>query len=73
SLKDSVDGVRIRLLGEDPAALAAATEGSVDVAIYADEVSPCGRVELLPYVVEQAVSATNHRFGNHTTLLDSIL
>lgn len=72
-LKDSVDGVRIRLLGEDPVALANATGGSVDIAIYADEVSPCGRVELLPYVIEQAVSATNHRFGNHTTLLDGIL
>lgn len=73
SRANTVDGLRIRLLGEDPAGLARAVEGSVDVAIYADEVSPCGRVELLPYVQEQAISATNHRFGNHTTLLDGIL
>ncbi|MBM9432962.1 proline dehydrogenase family protein [Flaviflexus equikiangi] len=69
----SADGVRFRVLGEDASALAAAIDGSVDVGIYADPITPAGRVELLPYVQEQAISATNHRFGNHTSLLKGVL
>ncbi len=53
--------------------LAKAVRGSVDVAIYDEPVTPCGRVEILPFVLEQAVSATNHRFGNPTKLLDGVL
>ncbi|WP_054952124.1 proline dehydrogenase family protein [Flaviflexus massiliensis] len=73
ALSDDADGVRIRVLGEDSKALAEAIGGSVDVGIYSDPITPAGRVELLPYVQEQAISATNHRFGNHTTLLEGVL
>lgn len=69
----SADGVRFRVIGEDPVALAAAIDGSVDVGIYSDPITPAGRVELLPYVQEQAISATNHRFGNQTSLLEGVL
>lgn len=69
----SADGVRFRVLGEDPAPLAAAIDGSVDVGIYADPITPAGRVELLPYVQEQSITATNHRFGNETSLLHGVL
>jgi RHH-type proline utilization regulon transcriptional repressor/proline dehydrogenase/delta 1-pyrroline-5-carboxylate dehydrogenase len=56
--------LRIRLVGGSAAALADAVAGSPDVAIFADEVTESGRVELLPFLREQAISLTAHRFGN---------
>ncbi|ARC55587.1 Bifunctional protein PutA [Frondihabitans sp. 762G35] len=56
--------LRIRLIGGDASALARAVGGSPDVAVYADEVTEAGRIELLPFLLEQAVSLTAHRFGN---------
>jgi len=38
--------------------------GDPDVAIYAGPVTAAGRVEMLPFLREQAVSLTAHRFGN---------
>ena len=70
---DDAHGVRVRYLGGDSEGLAKAVHGSVDVAIYDEPVTACGRIELLPFVYEQAVSATNHRFGNPTSLLDGLL
>ncbi|MFT0846589.1 bifunctional proline dehydrogenase/L-glutamate gamma-semialdehyde dehydrogenase [Actinomycetaceae bacterium L2_0104] len=67
------DGVRVRMIGGDSLALAKAVRGSVDVAIFDEPVTACGRIEVLPFVLEQAVSATNHRFGNPTRLLEGIL
>jgi RHH-type proline utilization regulon transcriptional repressor/proline dehydrogenase/delta 1-pyrroline-5-carboxylate dehydrogenase len=55
---------RVRLIGGDAAALAAAVGGTPDLAIYSGEVTSAGRVELLPFLREQAVSITAHRFGN---------
>jgi RHH-type transcriptional regulator, proline utilization regulon repressor / proline dehydrogenase / delta 1-pyrroline-5-carboxylate dehydrogenase len=55
---------RVRLVGGDPLALAEALDGDPDVAIYAGPVTTAGRVELLPFLHEQAVSITAHRFGN---------
>ncbi len=55
---------RIRLVGGDAAALATALGGSIDVALYAGAVTAAGRIELLPFLREQAVSVTAHRFGN---------
>jgi RHH-type transcriptional regulator, proline utilization regulon repressor / proline dehydrogenase / delta 1-pyrroline-5-carboxylate dehydrogenase len=55
---------RIRLIGGDPLALAEALNGSVDVAVWSGPVTTSGRVELLPFLHEQAVSITAHRFGN---------
>jgi len=54
---------RIRLLGSRADALAVAFDGAPEVAIYGDEVTESGRVEMLPFVKEQAVSLTAHRFG----------
>jgi RHH-type proline utilization regulon transcriptional repressor/proline dehydrogenase/delta 1-pyrroline-5-carboxylate dehydrogenase len=59
---------RIRLIGGDARALAYALGGSPDLAIYADEVTRAGRIELLPFLKEQAISVTNHRFGNPSVL-----
>ncbi len=55
---------RVRLVGGDAVALAEAVGGSPDVAIYAGEVTTSGRVEMLTFLHEQAVSITAHRFGN---------
>lgn len=56
-------GGRIRLVGGDTAALAARTAGSPAVAVYAGPVVSAGRIELLPFLREQAVSISAHRFG----------
>ncbi|NYD69672.1 proline dehydrogenase family protein [Herbiconiux flava] len=64
---------RIRLIGGDAGALAVALDGSPELAVHAGEVTRAGRLELLPFLREQAVSATAHRFGNPTPLLDGIL
>jgi RHH-type proline utilization regulon transcriptional repressor/proline dehydrogenase/delta 1-pyrroline-5-carboxylate dehydrogenase len=61
---------RVRLVGavESVAALrsslAEAVGGDPDLAVYADEVTTAGRVELLPFLREQSITITAHRFGN---------
>ena len=55
---------RVRLAGSGARSLAEAVKGDPDVAIYAGEVTTAGRIELLPFLHEQAVSVTAHRFGN---------
>ncbi|MBF0817274.1 aldehyde dehydrogenase family protein [Microbacterium paludicola] len=57
-------GGRIRLIGGTAAAVCDATGGSPNVAVYGGPVVSAGRVELLPFLREQAVSITAHRFGN---------
>lgn len=54
---------RIRLIGGDATELAHATGGSPGVAIWAGDVTGAGRIELLPFLREQAVSITAHRYG----------
>ncbi|WP_426326091.1 proline dehydrogenase family protein [Microbacterium sp. E-13] len=61
---------RVRLIGS-PASVAAlhqavahAVEGDPDLAIYDNEVTTAGRLELLPFLHEQSVTITAHRFGN---------
>jgi len=56
-------GGRVRLLGADRMASAAAADGSPDVALYDNPVVTGGRVELLTFLREQAVCITAHRFG----------
>ncbi len=45
-------------------ALLEAVDGDPDVAVWSGPVTASGRVELLPFLREQAVSITAHRFGN---------
>ncbi len=56
-------GGRVRLLGGSTAELAAIVAGSPALAVYGGEVVTAGRVELLTFLREQAVSITAHRFG----------
>jgi len=72
---------RVRLVGFDPirgaadaaSALATALGGSPDVAVYSHPVTQAGRVEVLPFLREQAISITAHRFGNPSTLSDDVI
>lgn len=61
---------RVRLVGGRDAvaaahaALATASDGDPDLAVYDGEVTAAGRIELLPFVHEQSISITAHRYGN---------
>ncbi len=61
---------RVRLIGSaDSVAdlhgrVADAFGGDPDLAIYDNEVTTAGRLELLPFLHEQSVTITAHRFGN---------
>jgi RHH-type proline utilization regulon transcriptional repressor/proline dehydrogenase/delta 1-pyrroline-5-carboxylate dehydrogenase len=55
---------RIRLVGSDALSLATALDGSPDTAVWSGPVTTAGRIEMLPFLREQAVSITAHRFGN---------
>lgn len=63
---------RVRLLGGSREAFAEASQGRVDVALYAQPVVEAGRVELLTFLHEQAVSITAHRFGSPTPLVENL-
>ncbi|WP_392508187.1 bifunctional proline dehydrogenase/L-glutamate gamma-semialdehyde dehydrogenase [Naumannella halotolerans] len=64
---------RVRLLAGERQRFAEQSGGRADIALYAQPVTEAGRVELLPYLVEQAVSITAHRFGSPTSLVDGLL
>ncbi|AIY01810.1 proline dehydrogenase/pyrroline-5-carboxylate dehydrogenase [Arthrobacter sp. PAMC 25486] len=64
---------RIRLIGGDAAAVYEATGGRPDLAIYHGSVTEAGRVEMLPFLHEQAVSITAHRFGTPDHLSDGLI
>ena len=61
---------RVRLVGPRASvaatetALAEASDGDPDLAVYAGEVTTAGRIELLPFLHEQSITITAHRFGN---------
>ncbi len=66
-------GVRIRLIGAAARETAEAANGKPDVAIYANDVVAAGRVELLTFLQEQAVSITAHRFGTPNNLSGALI
>lgn len=55
---------RLRYVGQGPEVEAGSVMASCDVALYEGAATESGRIELLPYFKEQAVSVTAHRFGN---------
>ncbi|MDG4666181.1 bifunctional proline dehydrogenase/L-glutamate gamma-semialdehyde dehydrogenase [Mycobacterium sp. 236(2023)] len=63
---------RVRLLGGSREAFASDSEGRADIALYAQPVVEAGRIELLTFVREQAISVTAHRFGSPTKLVDGL-
>ncbi|ROQ23048.1 MULTISPECIES: bifunctional proline dehydrogenase/L-glutamate gamma-semialdehyde dehydrogenase [unclassified Curtobacterium] len=64
---------RVRLIGGDTSALSSAIGGRPDVAVYGGPVTEAGRLEILPFVREQAVSITAHRFGTPNHLTDDLI
>lgn len=54
-------------------ALHEAVDGSPDLAVYAGPVTSAGDVEMLPFLHEQAVSITAHRFGTPDHLTDHLI
>src|SRR5690606_826718 len=54
-------------------ALHQAVDGSPDLAVYAGPVTSAGDVEMLPFLHEQAVSITAHRFGTPDHLTDHLI
>ncbi|MGL4339461.1 MAG: bifunctional proline dehydrogenase/L-glutamate gamma-semialdehyde dehydrogenase [Rhodoglobus sp.] len=60
----TLGAARVRLIGGDALALSLALRGSVDVAVWSGPVTTSGRIELLPFLREQTVSITAHRWGN---------
>lgn len=73
-------GMRVRVLGPRDetsaqrwARASRASSGSPDVALYTGDVTPCPHSELLPFLREQAVSITNHRFGTPLDLAEELL
>lgn len=60
---------RIRYIGDDglPATIEA-TAQSPETAIYAQPVTSSGRLEMLPFIREQSVTMTAHRFGTISDL-----
>ncbi|MBK7820696.1 MAG: bifunctional proline dehydrogenase/L-glutamate gamma-semialdehyde dehydrogenase [Tessaracoccus sp.] len=61
---------RVRHLGTRD--LLADAGGSIDLTVYAGPSVLPGRVALLPYLREQSVSITNHRFGHPSRLTTSL-
>jgi len=61
---------RVRLVGpadsvaEVHRGIAEAVKGDPDLAVYDNAVTTAGRLELLPFLHEQAIAITAHRFGN---------
>jgi RHH-type transcriptional regulator, proline utilization regulon repressor / proline dehydrogenase / delta 1-pyrroline-5-carboxylate dehydrogenase len=64
---------RIRLLGADPAALAALLASGAHPSVYAEPVTAAGRIELLTFLREQSVSITVHRFGYPDAAMASLV
>ncbi|MGY4858518.1 bifunctional proline dehydrogenase/L-glutamate gamma-semialdehyde dehydrogenase [Cryobacterium sp. AP23] len=64
---------RVRLLGAAAASIAAASGARPDLAIYANPATESGRIDLLPFLREQAVAITAHRFGTPNHLTDALI
>ncbi|ERH20436.1 aldehyde dehydrogenase family protein, partial [Actinomyces johnsonii F0510] len=73
-------GTRVRVIGPREQTSAArwshasrVTGGSPDIALYTGAVTACPHSELLPFLREQAVAITNHRFGTPLDLAEGLL
>lgn len=64
---------RVRLIGGSAAELARSTNGRVELAVFDHPATEFGRLELLPFLKEQSVSITAHRFGTPDGLTDAVI
>ena len=65
--------IRIRALGTTRAQIQQDLGGDIRVAVWDGPATVAARVEALPFLHEQAVSITNHRYGNPTSITEEIL
>lgn len=68
-----LEGTRIRYIGNDEKSIYSALGGRPDVAVYFAPVTEAGRIEMLPFLREQAVSITAHRFGNPNRFSERVI
>ncbi|QNV39236.1 bifunctional proline dehydrogenase/L-glutamate gamma-semialdehyde dehydrogenase [Rothia amarae] len=68
-----LEGSRIRLVGSDAVGIFEALGGRPDIAVYTQPVTEAGMIEMLPFVKEQAVSITAHRFGNPNRFSEGVI
>ncbi|MEU5842215.1 proline dehydrogenase family protein [Rhodococcus sp. NPDC047139] len=61
---------RVRLIGAKPPA---EWDTRCDIAVFDHPVTESGRIEMLPFLAEQAVAITAHRFGTPNHLTDEII
>ncbi|RPE73419.1 proline dehydrogenase family protein [Frondihabitans sp. PhB161] len=73
--RGELGAARVRLIGPADASgrLAVALHGDPAVAVFAQPVTPSARLELLPFLREQAVTITAHRFGNPDAWSDGVI
>ncbi|MCL1897828.1 MAG: bifunctional proline dehydrogenase/L-glutamate gamma-semialdehyde dehydrogenase [Micrococcales bacterium] len=64
---------RVRLLGQAASQLFQTLEGRPEVAVWDHIPTINGRLELLPFLAEQAVSVTAHRFGSPDPLTKNLV
>lgn len=64
---------RVRAIGTSVGEVLQQANGRPSLAVWAHSPTEAGRVELLPFVREQAVSITAHRFGTRNELAWSVL
>ncbi|MGJ9413672.1 proline dehydrogenase family protein [Aeromicrobium sp. CF4.19] len=64
---------RVRLIAADATAVAQRLASRPDIALHASPVTESGRLEMLPFLREQAISITAHRFGTPDELSRGIL
>lgn len=68
----SMHDERVRLVGGTAAALLEAVGGRPDLTVHDHPVTESGRVEALPFVREQAIAITAHRFGSPSRIVDAV-
>ena len=73
--RDPADGSgRIRLIGQqETAETITAVAHSPEIAVYRQPVTSAGRLEMLPFIREQSVTMTAHRFGTINDLPERAL
>ena len=65
-----IDVVRARLIGAAPPA---EWNTRCETTVFDHPVTGSGRIEMLPFLAEQSVAITAHRFGTPNRLTDEII
>jgi RHH-type proline utilization regulon transcriptional repressor/proline dehydrogenase/delta 1-pyrroline-5-carboxylate dehydrogenase len=66
------NSTRVRLIGDNAANLQQGLGGRPDIAIWDQPVTLSGRLELLPFLLEQALSVTAHRYGSPDPMTEGL-